>query len=762
MLPRLLAWTALILLAAYLVFIGGGWAGIHSVQIRTLSLILIAAVLGVWGIVMIRSRSWRPQSRLMPAFAIALGTFAIGTVLSRQPRLGLDYLAYSVLLVALYLLFVRLLADSWFRPRMMSLVVVLGLIVGIWYVEACVTKWIEWWGLVGRFTTPPLRPEFASLTFGNPSAVMTESVMLTIPAVCWIGFRTGARTIGSVTLVFLALFATVVSGSRAGWLALSAGALVTAAIYLARPERRSLVLGLLGRRVVQVGVVIVAFFGVAATAFVLPGILFRSGTGGEALRASYWDAASRMFGESPLVGTGPGTWVAQRILYTPQGVTDYYIPHAHTVTFQTLAEFGLLGVAAGVVVLFIVGRLILQGLRDSDATRRTMAWGAVLSSLYFFAHNQLDFYANFPPGLFALAVPIGYLDMTSPEPVVAVSVSWQRRPSRALAVSLGSLLVLISVGGLGWSESAAAIADRAVDRLNADRPAEALADAREAVTRDPSMPPFQFTLGLAAAATGNDEEAARAFEAVARRDGLPEAWLALADIRGRLGDLAGAEEALIAAERLGVQQPAVDVAAAGLHLKIGDTLGAAARLRDAMEQFPSIASGDGLARAYPSLDPRALVAEILGDPTASDATKFELALVTGHYDEAASRASAFDDRGRYAAIVAAWQGDRGAFDRLDAGVRATPFDLILLSWCARLSDRFGDEDRADRYRKWAEIVNGTSSQSAHEFQVAVGGISEVGVPGTNSEFYGHYTYRRPTPWDQFPLDVVRPFLPKEP
>jgi tetratricopeptide (TPR) repeat protein len=634
--------------------------------------------------------------------------------------------------------------------------------VGIWYVEACVTKWIEWWGLVGRFTTPPLRPEFASLTFGNPSAVMTESVMLTIPAVCWMGFQTPARAIGAGLLTFLALFATVVSGSRAGWVALAVGVALTTTVYLARPERRAIVVGLLRRRVVQVGVAVVAFFGVAAAAFVLPGILFRSGTGGEALRASYWDAALRMFGDSPLVGTGPGTWVAQRILYTPQGVTDYYIPHAHNVTFQTLAEFGLLGIAAGAVVLLIVGQLILQGLRDSDPTRRTMAWGAVLSSLYFAAHNQLDFYANFPPALFALVVPIGYLDVTSPDPILRLRLPRLALRERELVAPLRALLPIVAIGWLGWSEAAAAIADRAVDRLNADRPAEALADARDADARDPSMPPFQITLGLAAAATGNDEEAARAFEAVTRRDGLPEAWLALADVSGRLGDLAGAEEALAAAERLGVQQPAINVAAAGLHLKVGDEPGAADRLREAMKLFPSIASGDGLEHAFPTVDTKNLIAEILGDPTAKAGTKFELALVTGKFTEAASQAGPLGDEETYQAVIAAWQGDRAAFDRLDAAVRARTFDLTLLSWCARLADRFGEPDRADRYRKWAEIVNGTSSQSAHEFQVAVGGTSEVGVPGTYSEFYGHYTYRRPTPWDQFPLDVVRPFVPKEP
>src|SRR4029078_4611819 len=103
-LARLVAWTAIILLTIYMVFLGGGWAGIHSVALRSARLFPIVAVLAAWGVAMIRRPEWRPRSRILPGFVVALAVFALGTVLSRQPRLGLDYLAYSVFLTALYLL----------------------------------------------------------------------------------------------------------------------------------------------------------------------------------------------------------------------------------------------------------------------------------------------------------------------------------------------------------------------------------------------------------------------------------------------------------------------------------------------------------------------------------------------------------------------------------------------------------------------------------------------------------------------------------
>src|SRR5437588_284844 len=83
----------------------------------------------------------------------------------------------------------------------LNLVVLLAIFIGAWYIQAVVAKWIEWWGLVGRIAAPPLRPEFEYLTFGNPSAVLTMSVLLTIPAIVWVGFESRARAILSAALV---------------------------------------------------------------------------------------------------------------------------------------------------------------------------------------------------------------------------------------------------------------------------------------------------------------------------------------------------------------------------------------------------------------------------------------------------------------------------------------------------------------------------------------------------------------------------------
>ena len=98
-----------------------------------------------------------------------------------------------------------------------------------------------------------------------------------------------------------------------------------------------------------------------------PGVLLRFGAGGEATRTGFYAASMRMFADAPLLGQGPGTWPMRRIEYTLPTETDYN-PHAHNIYLQTLAELGIVGVLAGVVVLVYLSALIWQGVRDLSRT----------------------------------------------------------------------------------------------------------------------------------------------------------------------------------------------------------------------------------------------------------------------------------------------------------------------------------------------------------------------------------------------------------
>lgn len=751
---RILASVGIAVATLYGVFIGGAWSGIHSSTLRSTTLVVALVALGLWGITAILVPAWRPRSRILPALLVPLGVLALTTATSRQPRLGLDYVAWSVILVALYLLLVRLMASPYFRPRMLVLTTFLGLIVGIWYLQEVGSKWIEWWGLVGRITAPPLRPEFASLTFGNPSAVMTMSILLAMPAVAWIGFGSRGRAAASVLLLALAASSTILSGSRAGWVGLALALVVVAGIWLGIGSHPAEVARRIRSTSVRIGLGSSAVIAAGLTVILLPALASRFSAGGEGLRAAYYQAAIRMFADSPIVGTGPGTWVAQRITYTDVPSNDFYIPHAHDVYLQTLAESGLLGGLAGVVVVVLLARLLACAIRSDDRMRVAMGWAATVGLTYFASHQLLDVFANAPSLLMAMAIPIAWLDAADLSegtrmPVAARSKVEVLRPRWTIGVSI--LLAISAVAATSWlarSEEIASTEEMAVRAANAGDDASAAGAARVAVQADPDLPSYQVTLGLVASRTGHPSEAAAAFGRAAAIDDLPESWLDLAAVQTELGDEAAALTSLGRALRLGIAQPAVVVGAADLYRQLGDQDNVDRLLTEALVGIPALA-GDA---TFLALEPdsmrqeaavSAAIARLRGTPGA-----VEVAMEAGRTAEIETLLADLPPSQRewFAPVTKGWAGDDRAFADLRSLARSTPMDSSVVAWCARLASRRGDTAMAADYQQWFRVIYGNVIVGLFEVRTSRD-APPADSTGSNASFYGHYTYRRPTPWN---------------
>jgi tetratricopeptide (TPR) repeat protein len=751
------AWLGLLFLTLYLVFVGGGWFGIYVAPLRQISVGLAGLVLAAWVVVAVRVPRWRPRSAFLPAIAVCLVSLAISTVLSRDPRISVEYLGYAVLLGALYLLLVRLLADPFLRARFGAAAVVLCLVIAGLYVVLVVGHWSTWWTNVGHLTVPPLRPDTESLTWGNPSAVLTMAVLFLGAAIGHVGTETAQRRAVAIGLTVLVGIAALLTGSRAGWFGLGVAiVLVGGAWLLAGPGRAWLSSGidLLRRRpVTRWFIVAAAALALVAGLALAPAILRRAGSGGEELRVGYVLAALRMFTDAPLAGTGPGTWVVQRIRYTVAPETDYYIPHAHDIYAQTLAELGALGAAAGVVLLASLVWLLWRAVTSSDAQRRRWGWLAAFTVVYFGAHQLLDFYANMPAVLFAAALPIAWLDATNDE---TPRLGIRRAPVRLgrLAAIAGLLLVVVSAAALELTEIPAETHASAVALANSGEWTAADAPARAATAMDPSLPPYRFTEGLVAARLGDHARAVDAFARVVAVDDLPEGWLDLAAERFALGDRAGALTAIDAAMRLGYQRPAVAMAAGDLALRAGDRSRADAAFAAALVAAPSLA-GDAwwnadAARAAVFTDARRTAIE------AGPEIGWEIALVSGDPVGARRLADQLDaaTAARNEAIIAAWSGDRAAMAQVVAFCEAHPLDVDSVLWCARVEGHSGDQDAGNRYRARANTIAGNAYLQGAELRVnpsAQVGRSDAGNPAV---FYGYYTYRRPTPWDMLVPSLV--------
>ncbi len=762
---NLLAWVGIVLGVVYLTFGGGGSFGASYLEWRVASLATIAIAMVAWFVAALRDPGWRPRSVLWPAFLASLAAFAICTVTSWSPRLSLEYVAYAVMCTALYLLLVRLIAHPAFRDRIGALAVLLCLSIGVEFVVLTIVHWVAWWSVLGHVAVPPLRAGNEGLVFGNPSAVATMMLLLFPASVAHLGFGSTARRALGEFLALLTAAVVVLTESRGAWLGLGVGAVGTIAALLLVPSSRDVLRRTArtwtGRLLLTVG----GLVGLGAAATLGPAVLARAlNSSGD--RLTFFLAAIRMFESSPIVGSGPGTWVARRIAFT-NGTTglDGYIPHAHDIYLQTAAEFGVVGLLAGAVVVVSLGWLVYRGMTDADPVRRRYGWAALFAILNLAGHQLVDFYANFPVAMFALALTVGFLDATSGSSPVdrwmadADDARWSRwRPASRTLARLGpaalALVVVASLAFSSWSESVAATQLQAVNDANAGRWAAALPLARQAAAADPDMTPYQFTLGLAAAANGNLGLAREALDRAATASDFPEAWLDLSAVQLQLGDRAGARASLQQAMRLGWQQAQATVPGAALYARLGDVQDAAAVLVYAFVLIPELPA-DPYWSSTPQLHTAADLAVDKVVATWDPGIAYRVALAAGRTSEALQLAATLGPAAGSATLyVRAWNGDLSARRELEAEALAAPS-----SPAAPLAElaaaRAGEQAMTDRL---VALAGQTGLPSTHA-QLLIHVAQTCGdcpqMPGANATSWSYFTYRRPVPADLLVLDLPR-------
>ena len=102
-------------------------------------------------------------------------------------------------------------------------------------------------------------------------------------------------------------------------------------------------------------------------------------------RIPIWVAAARMFGDAPVLGNGPRSFGVLFTEYSAHlALPDWlpsdmkFSPWAHDLYLETLAEQGVVGLAALLALLFGAGRAALRLVRSSDDETRRLGAGVAL------------------------------------------------------------------------------------------------------------------------------------------------------------------------------------------------------------------------------------------------------------------------------------------------------------------------------------------------------------------------------------------------
>lgn len=209
------------------------------------------------------------------------------------------------------------------------------------------------------------------------------------------GIREAAAQGAAVILLGTAL---VFTGSRGVWIALAAALPVMAVVL--RPRSW-------GTAMRRVAVVVVLC---AAAVTLLGRIGPAGGAGGPAGRAAsiadpadpsvigrlnFWGSALRIFADHPVVGTGPGTFGAAHPAY--QRDPRFYARDPHNLYLQFLAEMGLVGAAALILLLVSLAFLWIAALGAAVFPEHySVVAGAGVSLLAFLVHSAVDMDWSYP------------------------------------------------------------------------------------------------------------------------------------------------------------------------------------------------------------------------------------------------------------------------------------------------------------------------------------------------------------------------------
>ncbi len=447
-----------------------------------------------------------PILGLLAAFALATaGAINVGMSLRAMAAIAAFAAMLPVALVAIR-----------YRPSWVGLVTsVPVLVLAIPTLGVLVARRIEW-VLVGAPGLPPLR----LLAEGTPFGSVAVPPFILIPAWALAGFIEPSRPRRAIRLglVLVGLPLVVLSGSRSAWLAIAAGVAV-GVLPRAWSARRRI---RWPARVTPLGLAAgAAMLGVAILAMVL--VLPRLTAVTSLLyRAALWRDTLTAWSSDPLTGIGPGFMPYARQAAAADLSFPVRQPHSHNLLLGVLGDAGVIGLAAG---LLVIGSLAILAGPWRSRTGRGRAAAVVLVGIGI---GGLFEDLTFLPGFNLLVILLIAVALED-----AGAVSWRKAGldgwRRVAAIgAVGTVTVVL--GAAMVTADAGAIAYRGgIQRAVAADWAGATNGLARAFEIDPWHPSGPRALAVAAAADGRISVAVRAATlATERNPGDATAWTNLA------------------------------------------------------------------------------------------------------------------------------------------------------------------------------------------------------------------------------------------
>ena len=723
--PRL-GWAVVVAAESLLILLLLPFGRLYQADLRLHEVhMLVLAVLGAAGWIAV---IWRP-SRLsrflllapLPLFAAVVVTAFVSPYPSLSWPAAWQTAAYAGIFWLLAL-------QASHPAGRRYLVAVIGIVVAVAiasYFGAVLVEWRRLLRLGFPLSSLPLRP---SNVGGLPQlpTYLADLVAVGTPVVAatlWLrGWRIPAVLFGAI-----AFGAIVLTGTRSVLLIITGLAL--AAVLIAIRNRA-------GRRTVSV--VITAVLALGAVVLV---VALGSSRGFDEGRSSAYASAIARFTESPILGSGPGTYGTER-MHDPVSIIGWLaFPDAHNILLNNLAESGIVGLV-GLAATLVLVALAIRGSWRRAPDERIVVAGGLFGLAIFAGHGMVDVVFALV-GMTIVAIAVAAITTTSSVPLPESERPRARPFQAALGVAF-IVVILVSAGVVRTEMVARTVAD--ADTALPTRPADALALARKATATAPDYVPAWLVQAAAAAASDDPAAALEAARKAAASEGFGQEWMTVAILAAQQGDRATELDAIGRATAGPPVDPIVELNAISLLDAAGDKAGAEAAARRLLEIQPDIEPVIGTR----SPDVAATIASVRSAVAheamaASDAPTAFLIALSGE-DRALSQdlLGALTDHDvqpdpSWATIVDAWFGDPAARKTVESSARSDP-NLDGAMWAWRLAGRACDRSAMSFWEKASKILF-----SVHPLTPKALGVAPVDDTRALPERYPVYVWLQDDP-----------------
>ena len=598
---------------AFWIMLSGGYAfgGEYSVQFASFvaALILLVVIL-LWRWVIWQDRL--PRTGLEAAFVTGIFACLASLAASPDPRQGFwrtGSLIASVVMFYLVLCLLRAGMEAW---GMLT-----GIAAAIALVQAqAIAETIQWysaWFQQAGLVLPAAQYRYVGILMPSPTLCLANLYLFAV-MVAFFSARRPAARLGAAVWLVLYFLAFPFASARSGWLGFAAGGLVMLAWWawqrrlwlawaaLPKVRRWLTAFGLL----LGVGLVFtlgVIFLIVFATHYTHGGDPF-----GDSGRSVFWNNAFRIWQTSPWLGIGPGRFGLAYLQATTSIPPGFWPIQAHDIFLQILAEFGLVGLAAFLILLLSITRVSIRALRAAAPQYRPWIVALLAGLAAMFVQLLLDDITNWMavvlPAIFSLAWICAATAERSP---ATFSFRW---------VAYSAIAVLALAGFELW-------AYQPLSNWSKTDLAAGAQLAQESARRDSYFHYYQVQAGLLSAWTGyyqsNPTLITSARFSLMRALQLEPAtswiWADLAVLEFSAGDSASALAHIDRAIALSSAFPAYYLNRADMRERSGQSAAALADYRTALELQPEAANHP----FWGSTPLRAQVARLAGLPASPPA-----------------------------------------------------------------------------------------------------------------------------------------------